>query len=290
MLRLGMMGAAALLAGDAAERTVVAGEPIAATVSGVPARLLLDPAGASIPIMNPDFAARAEFKAGMFGSRALIGPVAVNGRTAVIRFDLGAGEYKRRTGWFDKPVVEGADGLIGPGSVPSPRVRFVLRPAEPGERDTVLPLADFGFAGMGVRVPVGEDSIAVRFTLERDDTLATAGAGAALAAVLGGALSGAVQQVPIRLGVARPVRTLTLATPFVVGPIALRTLSVRTGDFGSTAGVTDADRAADPDEIVVTGTKKQQRRLTLTIGRAALAGCSSILFDKPGRRVVLHCR
>lgn len=98
--------------------------------------------------------------------------------------------------------------------------------------------------------------------------------------------------MPIRLGVMRPVRPMTLARPLGVGPLALDRIFVRTGDFGSAAAIPDADAPeADPDEIVVTGAKpKGKQRYFLEIGRDALAGCSSILFDKVAKRVVLSCR
>jgi hypothetical protein len=64
---------------------------------------------------------------------------------------------------------------------------------------------------------------------------------------------------------------------------------VRTGDFGSAAGIPDGDVApADPDEIVVTGLRKQ-KQLRLEIGRDYLDRCSSIVFDKARKRVTLAC-
>ncbi|WP_448662681.1 hypothetical protein ACG3SL_18815 [Sphingomonas sp. CJ20] len=290
MLRIVAVGVASLFVSGASEMRIAPGGTLSATVAGVPAQLRLDPGAPSMPIMNPDFAARAQFDAGLFGSMVHIGPVRVSGRTAVIRYDLGQGAYKRRTGWFDAPVVAGADGLIGPGSVPAPVVRFDLHSARTGERAVSLPLVDFGFSGMGVRLPVADVTLEVRFTLERDESLATAAAGAALAEAQGGQMQGAARAVPILLGVSRPVRTLALETPFAVGPLSLRAVQVRTGDFGSTDGVADADKAVDPDEILVTAQRKQKHRTTLTIGRAALSGCSAIVFDKPAKRVTLYCQ
>ena len=95
----------------------------------------------------------------------------------------------------------------------------------------------------------------------------------------------------INLAVARPVRHLGLATPLRIGPLALTDMLVRTGDFGSVAAIADKDAPpADPDEIVVTGEKKQKRRLRLDVGRDYLDRCSSIVFDKQARTLTLSCR
>ncbi|MEN3748533.1 hypothetical protein TPR58_15260 [Sphingomonas sp. HF-S3] len=80
--------------------------------------------------------------------------------------------------------------------------------------------------------------------------------------------------------------------PLTIGAITLNGLMVRTADFGSAAGIPEGQQSdPDPDEIVVTGTKKMKKReLRLEIGRDALDRCSSIVFDKRVRTVTLSCR
>lgn len=291
MLKYMLPLAATLLSADTAEMRIGADLTVNATVQGLPARLQIDPGGAGVPVMDPEFAARAALKSGMFGSVARVGPVKLSGRSAVIRFDFGQGEFKRRVIWFPAPMAKGFDGLIGPASVPADIVRFDLRPPAPGERETSYPLADFGFSGMGLRIPIGEHNIDVQLSLRRERSIATAATGAAIAEAHGGRMDGATSRAMIELQVERPVRHLSLATPLAVGPFAVDGMMVRVGDFGSAAGIPDADAAApDPDEIVVTAKQKQKQRLTLDIGRDYLDRCSSIVFDKPAKLVRLRCR
>jgi hypothetical protein len=287
----------ALLAADASPATdglfaVPADRTLAITVHKSPARLRIDPGGPSTPVFNPDFAARAGFRAGWIGIEGQVGPVRVPGFSAVVRFDLGQGEFKRRIGWFDARYVAGADGAAGPGFLDADRVRFALRAPVPGERRAVLPLADFGRAGMGVMLAAGDARIVTRFSLERDRSIATAGAAAAIAATHGGRFDRAPERMLVHLGVVRPVRHLTIEKPFTAGPLAIDGLWARTSDWGSTAGIPDAAApAGDPDEIVVVGDRKKRRReLRLEIGRDYLDRCSSIVFDKRAKTVTLSCR
>jgi len=270
---------------------VPADRTLAVKVHGASARLRIDPGAPSSPVFNPDFAARARFRAGWIGIEGQVGPARVPGWTAVVRFDLGQGAFKRRIAWFNGRYVANADGAAGPGFLEAAIVRFTLRPPAPGERRAVLPLADFGRAGLGVMLVAGKDRIATRFSLERERSVATASAGAAIAAAHGGRFDGAAERMLVHLGVVRPVRHLALATPFAAGPLAVEGLWVRTSDFGSTAAIPDAAApAGDPDEIVVVGDKKQRRELRLEIGRDQLGRCSSIVFDKRARTVTLSCR
>src|SRR6218665_3599914 len=88
------------LAADGGE-CVVADAPVSATVQGTSARLRIDPGAPSMPVFNPDFAEKAAFDAGPFATRGSIGPVRVKGQSAVVRLDLGQGEFKRRVTWFE---------------------------------------------------------------------------------------------------------------------------------------------------------------------------------------------
>ena len=283
-------GMALTLATDAAVLRVQGVEPVAMKVGGVPARVRIDPGAPTLPVFTADFAERAGFRFGWIGLSARVGPVRVPGKTAVIRFDLGSGEFKRRTSWFEAPFAEGADGTLGPGSLPAERIRFDLRPQQPGERTVDLPLASFGATGMGVRLPLGGQQLDVRFTLLRQRTLATATAGSTIASAQAGSFDGPSESMKVHFEVERPVRRMKLAKPLQIGPLTLTGITVRTSDFGGTAGIAEGAVAApDPDEIVVVGQKKL-KDLWLEIGRDDLDRCSSILFDKKRRIVTLSCR
>src|SRR5687768_6883806 len=78
---------------------------IAAQIDGRPVRLRVDPGAPVVPIHNPALAERLKVKplrwVKIVGQ---IGPVRVNGRTAVLRFRLpGASKDKKaRIVWFDR--------------------------------------------------------------------------------------------------------------------------------------------------------------------------------------------
>ncbi|MEZ0244581.1 MAG: hypothetical protein ACAH11_14495 [Sphingomonas sp.] len=292
-----LAGAALVLMGakDPVEMTVSGNRTISIVAGGVAARMRIDPGAPTSPVFNPDFAQRAGFRAGWIGFQARIGPVRVNGFTAVIRLDFGpfvpGGEFKRRVGWFGAPYVEDADGAVGPGALSADLVRFVLGPVQPGERTISIPLTDFGRAGMGSTLMAGGEKISVSFNLDRPRSFATASGGASIAASNGGRFDRDPETMPIHLGVVRPVRHMTLGSPLMVGPLSVDGLMVRTGDFGSAASIPEGEvEEGDPDEIVVTGQKKRKGEQRLLIGRDYLDRCSSILFDKSAKTVTLSCR
>ena len=286
-----------LLVGAAAppERVIRVGDLLSATVAGVPARIPVDPGAPSFALVTTDIATRAQLKPGPFALAYLVGPVRVPGRTAVVRVDLGNGEEKRRIGWTERPIIPGVDGSVGPGGLQDDVVRFVLRAAVPGEREQTLPMVDGGglfggVAGLFGQIVVDGEPVRVRFDLRRRATLTSAGFASTLARVHDGLLAQDRRQVEIAFGVERPVRTLTLARPLGVGPLTIGKVDVRTTDFGNAEGLASERTEPDPDEVVVTAKGKRDRKGDrLTIGTDALAGCSSITFDKPAKLVRLRC-
>lgn len=262
---------------------------VTGTVAGRPARLQLLPNGSSTLIMNPDAAARFGLKAGWLGVSARVGPVAIKGRSAVVRYGVNGPDGRRRVAWFDRPFAPGFDGAVGPMAVPQPVIAFRLRPPVAGERRTVLPLIDRGYGGAGTILLVGEQRIFVKWAPTKRHNGATAATGAAVAAAHGGQFSGRPWHEPLAFGVERPVRRLALARPLAIGPLRIDSLVTRTSDYGDTGNVPDAD--ADPSEILVTGRGKASKPIyTMEIGMDAMQACSSLVFDKPARQIVLNCR
>jgi hypothetical protein len=216
-----------------------------------------------------------------------VGPVKVKGETGVTKLEFGAAAFKRRVVWFERPYAHGADAAVGPGGLPVDIVRFQLRAPQPGERTLALPLIQKMFQPTYAEIAVGGRKVQVLFDPQHDRSLATAGAGQAIAAGLGGQLSGDASPSEVAFGITRPVRTLRLKSPLIIGPLSFDAVAVRIGDNGTTAGISDAD--ADPDEIVVTAKGGGNRRDTLIIGRDQLGHCSSIVFDKPAKQIRLTC-
>lgn len=258
-----------------------------ATVGGVPATLRLTPWAPAAPTLNPDLAQRIGLKGGLFGFVVKVGPVKVSGQSSVTKFAFGQMMFRRRVVWFERRYEAATDGAIGPGGLPADVIRYELRAPVAGERVAVLPLVQQLFRPTYGRVDVGGRALTILFDPQHSRTLATAGAGASIAAAQGGQLSGAAGMAEVAFGINRPVRRLQLARPLAIGPLSIGALLVRVGDNGSVAGIADAN--ADPDEIVVTATRKGDRRDVLIIGRDELAGCSSITFDKPAKQIRLSC-
>ena len=288
---------AALLIGAArppAERTI-AGSGIAdARVNGMPGKLRLEPGGPGVPLLNSGWAQRAGLKRGFFTFRYVLGKQTVSVSPAVARLDLGSESKKRRMAFTDLAYARGIDGAMGPGGLSEPIVRFVLRPSVPGERTVALPMVDGGgifgsVAGLFAQIQVGGAPLRVRFDPWHRHTLATAAVGVRIATAQDGRATGPSRLEEIVFGIERPVRTVALARPLVVGPLSLTSIGVRTFDYGNASAIPDAD--ADPDEIVVTAKAKKSRgQDRLSIGSDYLDRCSSIVFDKPAKVIRLSCR
>lgn len=277
------------------ELVVAADGIVPATVNGVAGRIRIDPAVPSLPLLSTRWANEAQLNPGPFAFGMLVGPQQVDGVTAVGRIGVGDGGEvrRRRIGWTRLPYTEAADGVIGPGGVPQRVIRFVLGPARAGERTVSLPLADEGglFGGWGhsyALVDIGGEPMRIRFDPHHPRTLATAGAGVRLAQAFDGRISGETESLTIAFGIARPVRTLRLGTPALIGPLLIAELGVRTSDFGNAGSIREEE--SDPDEIVVTADRRRNSdRDRITIGADLLARCSSLVFDKPARQIRLTC-
>lgn len=282
--------AALLLIGAAKPATpmVVSGDGLMTiTVGGTQARIRITPWAPAAPTLNPDFASRIGLKGGLFGFAVKVGPVKVSGKSSVTRFDFGTMTFRRRVVWFDRRYEAQGDGAVGPGGMPANVIRFELRAPQPGERTATLPLVQRLFQPTYSRVTIDGREISVLFDPQHVRTLATAGAGSAIAAAYGGQLVGETGKAEVAFGIDRPIRTLKLARSLAIGPLSFDSVAVRIGDGGSVAGIADAN--ADPDEVVVTAKGGSKRRDVLIIGRDALARCSSIVFDKPAKVIRLTC-
>lgn len=298
-VRFSLLSSLALLSTAAAAQPerVVRGDGIVSVIlNGAPGRIRIDPAAPALPIFTAPYAAgQARLRAGPFAFGYLVGPEQVTGLSAVGRIAVGEGARprKRRIGWTVRTYAPGADGVIGPGGLPEPVVRFVLRPALPGERVMSFPLEDEGglFGGWGgsyALIDLDGEPLRIRFNPNEPRTLATAGAAIRIANRHDGRVSGETAPAHIAFGISRPVRTLRLGTPLLIGPLAISDLGVRTADFGNASAI--REEGGDPDEVVVTGDRRRHRnRDRLALGADQLRHCSSIVFDRRRREVRLTC-
>jgi hypothetical protein len=261
-----------------------------ATINGVPVRLRVDPETSGFIILNGEAAKRINLRRSMIGARAVIGPVRVDGSTKVARVAIGGVTGRRRLVFTDKVAAPGADGLIGPADMPFDRVTFQLRAPAAGERSVGLPMKWERSFGLFYPVAYGDQEVRFRFSTVRQDSVATAAAGAVIAALHGGAWSGAPGEQMIKYEVVRPVRPMTLARPASFAGLPLNRFLVRTSDSrGSNLLPTDAP--SDPDEIVVTGQRERQKaRYDLSLGLDWLSACSSLAWDNRAKVMTLSCR
>jgi len=262
---------------------------LAVEVKGQPASFQVRPDAVSLPVINPAAAQALSLKPSLSKARTVVGRTTLRGFTDAVPVKLDGASSKLRIVWFDRPLVEGSDGVIGPGGLAARVVVFRLRAPQPGEREIVLPMEDRGTSGIITRLQVGDVSVPVQFNLETDETIVSAAAGAKLAAVHTGAMQGASYELRVDFDVKRPVRSMRFAAQPRLAGLVLDNIVVRTAD-ASTVGVPDAE--ADPDEIVVTGAGKKGAvpSYRIHVGRDALKPCSSLTFDKPARQIRLMCR
>ncbi|TCP91517.1 hypothetical protein C8J42_103201 [Sphingomonas sp. PP-CE-1A-559] len=302
------------LAGDTAPaiRDVPVGGMIAATIDGKPVILRVDPAAPGLVFVTTAVAERLALKGGALGLGYSVGGQGAMQATTVRPMTFGTNAVKRRIGfpsrkhepkgkaadlrWVGRPYADVGDGSIGPASLPEPVVRILLNAPRADERTVALPMVDGGgllgkLSGTFAQIMIGGQPIRVRFDPYHPRTTVTANAATLIAQAQRGTLAGLTAPVEIAFGIARPVRTMTLATPLLVGPLALSSLGVRTTDVGNAAAIPDADAPPpDPDEIVVVAKgKRDANRDRLTIGADLLDRCSSIVFDKPAKQIRLTC-
>ncbi|MGL4312552.1 MAG: hypothetical protein ACRCSO_01050, partial [Sphingomonas sp.] len=209
------------------EYTVDTAMLVPVRIGGKPARLRVSPWAPAAPTLNPGFASAIGLHGGLFGVGVKVGPVKVKGGTSVAKLEFGRVSFKRRVVWFEKDYDREADAAVGPGGLPVDVVRFRMRAPVAGERSAGLPLVQAMFQPAYAEVAVGDRKVRVLFDPHRALSLATAGAGQALVAALGGQLTGQQGKAEVAFGIDRPVRTLKLTHPLAIGPISLDHITVR---------------------------------------------------------------
>jgi len=261
---------------------------IDATINGQPVRLRVDPETSGYIILNPATVERIGLRRSMLRSRTQIGPVRLTGSSKVAAVSIGGVTGDRRLVWIDRPAVDGADGLIGPADMHYERVTFTLGPARAGEAAFEMPMDFERSFGLFHAATLGEHAFRFHFSLRKPWSLATAGAGAALATLHGGDWSGEALEQTIEFGVVRPVRAMTLRRPVELQGFAIAALRVRTGDNRGNLSL-PPEPDADPDEVVVTGESRQRAAFVVHVGMDRLSRCSSLVWDNGSRQLTLHC-
>lgn len=261
---------------------------IDATINGQPVRLRVDPETSGYIVLNGATAARLGLRRTMIGVQTRIGPVRLTGSSRVAELSIGDWTGRRRMAWLDREAAEGADGLIGPADMHYDRVTFEIAPSRPGERTVELPLEWERSFGLFHPLRIGDQIVRVQFSTSKPATLATAGAGAHLAAQLDGVWTGEARDALIEFGVVRPVRPLRFGRPLEIAALGIDGLLVRTGDNRGDLSL-PPEPDADPDEVVVTAGSRQRALFTVHVGLDRLLDCSRLLWDNGTRRMTFSC-
>ncbi|MBP2276955.1 MULTISPECIES: hypothetical protein [Sphingomonas] len=288
-----------------AEQVVSGDATIPVTIAGRALRLRIEPAAPGLPLLPRALTADLGLKGGGMFAFAVgyrIGSENFYGRTASVKFTWpGHKPASRRVGWLSRDYKPFADGTIGPGGVPEPVIRFQLHAARPGEVPLTVPLDVEGGLGGALfgdwffldgLVMIGGVPVKLRFDPHSPTTLVTAPAALALAQAQGGTMTYAAGQQEIAYGIVRPYRVMQLARPLMLGGIALSRVGVRVADADLAGRIPEEGAAApaqDPDEIIVVAKAKRPHKGIIILGADALAGCSTLVFDKPAKQARLSC-
>lgn len=304
-LRMAALAISVVSAAPSAERVVSGDATVPVTVAGRALRLRIEPAAPGLPLLPKALAAELGLKGGGIFAVAVryrIGEENVYGRTATARFGWpGRKAARRKVGWLSRDYVPFANGSIGPAGVPEPVVRFQLQATRPGEVALTLPMdSEGGVAGalfgdwifLDALVTIGDTPVRMRFDPHSPMTLVTAPAALALARSQGGTMTHITGQQEVAFGIVRPYRVMQLARPLILGGIALSRVGIRVTDDTITGHIPEEGAttpAPDPDEIVVTAKSRHPKKGLIVLGTDALAGCSTLVFDKPAKQVRLSC-
>jgi hypothetical protein len=268
-----------------------AGAPfIDAEINGVRLRLKTDFDHSLTIRLNPEAAARARLGRGKGSWTEIVGPIRLRGRTITIPAAIAGTSVQSEVNWNDRQASRDADGTISPHLLPYDNVTIQRRRPVAGEQLVSLPAALHDNHGLHMPLRLGERRIALRFSLVRQRSIATAAAAAVIAKHHGGMLGESKSSEEIVFGVARPVRPLTLDRPILLGPLEVRVLMARPADY---RGKHDLPAIADVrarEGIVVTGRRPSQDPMyRVTLGLDVLGRCSAVTYRRAERQLRLRC-
>jgi hypothetical protein len=221
-----------------------------------------------------------------------IGPVKIKGQQRLTEIEAGGRVNTQLVQWYQSDMYSFGDALAGPYAIPVPVIRFVLRPAQAGETLFNVPLSLDAKRWLASSPKlVGKKKVYFAFAPQFERTLASAGAGAAIAQIYGGEFTGDPVPVQVTHNVSRPARPVQLKTPIMLGSISLSKLLVRSRDYGNTNAIKEAKSPEESeDEILVQAKRKGTNpEYFVYIGNDILKNCSSITYDKPGEIATLSC-
>lgn len=269
---------------------------ITVTINGVPLRFEVSADSFGAPLLNPDTAAQLMlFPEGGRGWQ--FGPVTVEGVTAAVAADFGAGPVPLPLSWTPRRASHKADGVIGVHYLPYARVTFVFHDAAEGESVQRFAMRRAGGRGntrIGTEVTVGKKKLMMVFAAQRAENLVTAPTANFIATHReGGFEPGTDGMAVMNFGVLRPTRMMRIADPILLGDLVVERFAVRIEDYGNPRQVGEIapdDPRFDRNHILVSRRKgKGSPDLLTRIGRDQIAHCSAITYDFAAAEIRLSC-
>jgi hypothetical protein len=280
----GVVALALLSAPAAADEIVLRADPLPivdVTINGRAARLLVDPALPDVILFDPGAEARLGIRrAPLVAARVVLDDASIRARVArpSVRFANGktsrafAGLFGAR--WMDAP---GIDGALGPGVLPYDQIRIVLRDAPGGEVHRFA-LRDPDV--WQIETTLGGEPVTVTLDMRREQSLLNRSAASVLSENGVFKPTGAVTQTPFFLG---------LSTTTQPGVVSERVLGRPMGDSLARTAEPLVGATGDVDVLVVRRPGSEPPRHTASLGRAALANCHEIAFNRDARSLSLRC-
>jgi hypothetical protein len=258
---------------------------VEARIDGIAVRLGVALNAADTLEVGPETAVR--FPSGWWrGTPQDIGRVRLPSRERAAAVESGGATMPLTVSTHDLPCCDGHDGSVSPMLLPWSVVRLGTVPAGLVERRWPVKTGDV--AGPFVPMETGAGRIQVLINPRATTTVATAAAGAMLAETYGAHFEGEARDMPIALGVMRPVRDLVFDRPVPVLGFSVRRLAVRYADFAGNSTLPQ-DQG---DEIVVRkrGPRPQYGWPAVIVGADLLDACPAIATYRAGPELGLACR
>jgi hypothetical protein len=275
-------------------------EPLQVDAEGTMLEIALHTGGTNRLTVHPDTAVRLEANRApieWYGKgRLRIGSTRVlEGTDRVMNLVIAGVPHRARVLWFQDTSGGPDDGSVGPYAIPFDHISVRLGGTS---TDTYAFRLVGGFnRSAGARFTHQGGEMLVQFAVEETGRypVASAAAGAAIAAAYGGVATGEVWQEHIAFGVYRPVQLVRLGRPLVIGPFSFDAIAVRVRDRVDGSGSGDQlplpPREWDPSEmVVIMPTQKGPPPVfSFRIPRPFLTRCSMIEFLKREKEVRLSC-
>lgn len=256
-------------------------------LAGQSVRLRLDPAQWGAIELNPAVAARLALTWAP-GRNLSVGRTTLLGRTAPAEMAVAGTRRLVLVATHDRTAAANAEGVIGPDLLPYASIRWRRVDAPSPTGTVVLPLTLDEARGLEAAAPDLAPGLFVRFSLTAPETTATAAAAALLVRRLGGQWDGPVVQMPLILGVTRPVRPIRFGRPFRVAGFRVDRLGIRVADFRGDNPL-PSETLGEADITVSRRERPQGAEPWVSLGLDRLGSCTDITYRAAPRTLTLSC-